>query len=330
MPGEIGSDIAHAARILRSGGLVAIPTETVYGLAGNALDAQAVARIFEAKQRPQFDPLIVHLPAPDAVSRYVTTFPSTAAQLAAKFWPGPLTLVLPKRDIIPDLVTSGLPAVGIRVPHHPLTLELLRQLDFPLAAPSANLFGRLSPTTAQHVADQLADRVDYILDGGPCRVGVESTVVELLLSPRLLRPGGIPLEEIQALLGPVEVVHSTDNPGERAQVAPGMLPQHYAPRTPLRILSQPLTPEHLTSGRLGCLAFQQPPAGDFAQVEILSSAGDLREAAANFFAALRRLDAAGLDLIVAETFPERDLGRALNDRLQRAATGEPSPDRKQV
>ncbi|MFO1019484.1 MAG: L-threonylcarbamoyladenylate synthase [Planctomycetales bacterium] len=316
MAAEIGSDVSHAAGILRAGGLVAIPTETVYGLAGNALNVEAVAKIFEAKQRPEFDPLIVHVPSQEAVTRYVADFPPTARCLAEKFWPGPLTLVLPRRDVIPDLVTSGLPGVGIRIPQHPVTLELLRQIDFPLAAPSANLFGRLSPTTAQHVADQLAERVDYILDGGACRVGVESTVLELVAVPRLLRPGGVPLEEIQKLIGPVEIAASTDDPGNRAQVAPGMLPQHYAPRTPLRIV-----PHSAPPGRIGYLAFQKRPAGEFASVEVLSPTGNLREAAANFFAALRRLDEAKLDLILAEAFPEQDLGRALNDRLRRGAVG---------
>lgn len=320
---EIGNDLKRAAEILRRGGLVGMPTETVYGLAANAFDPQAVARIFAAKERPAFDPLIVHVPDVSWMPRVVAEFSDLARRLADRFWPGPLTLVLPKTAAVPDLVTSGLPDVGVRIPGHPLALELLRVADCPIAAPSANLFGRISPTTAQHVAEQLADRVDYILDGGPCGVGVESTVVRLSPRPCLLRPGGVSVEDLTQLVGPLEILASTDHPGDVAQVAPGMLPQHYAPRTPLI-----LNPDDWQAlrGRWGVLCFQQLPARrEFAAQEILSPRGDLPDAAANFFAALRRLDALNLDGIAAETFPEAGLGRALNDRLRRAASGHSAP-----
>ncbi len=316
---EIGTDLSRAAEIIRRGGLVGMPTETVYGLAGNALDPFAVARIFEAKERPFFDPLIVHVLDLSWLPRVVAEFPEQARLLAGRFWPGPLTLILPKADAVPDLVTSGLASVGVRMPRHPLALDLLRQADCPIAAPSANLFGRISPTTAGHVAEQLGERIEYILDGGPCQVGVESTVLQLSPRPCLLRPGGVSLEELIEVLGPIEISESTDHPSDSPQTAPGMLPQHYAPRTRLVLDA---TATHTRPGRWGVLAWRHvADESDFAACEILSPTGDLREAATNFFAALRRLDELGLDGIVAETFPETGLGRALNDRLRRAAAG---------
>lgn len=314
---EIGTDFDRAADIVRRGGLVGMPTETVYGLAANALNPQAVAGIFQAKERPFFDPLIVHIADISWIPRVAAEFPEVAASLASYFWPGPLTLVLQKSTQVPDLVTSGLAKVGVRIPHHPLALLLLERADCPIAAPSANLFGRISPTTAQHVADQLGDRIDYILDGGPCEVGVESTVLELGLLPRLLRPGGISLEQLSPFFHEIQLATSTDNPGNTPQLAPGMLPQHYAPRTRL-ILD---TDSHVNrTGRWGYLAWSHVPEdGQFATHEILSPSRSLREAAANFFAALRRLDELGLDGIIAETFPDEGLGRALNDRLKRAS-----------
>ena len=318
MAGKIGTDVGRAADILRRGGLVGLPTETVYGLAANALDPRAVARIFEAKQRPLFDPLIVHVPHVSWLPRVAREFDDRAQLLAERFWPGPLTLILPKTSAIPDLVTSGLDQVGVRIPQHPLALELLTATGLPLAAPSANLFGRISPTTAAHVAEQLADRVDYILDGGPAAVGVESTVLQLQPTPMLLRPGGISLEDLIQAIGPVQVVASTDHPGETPQTAPGMLPQHYAPRTRL-ILDRTGLPPSTT--QWGLLCWQQAWGDqDFAVVEVLAPTGDLQIAATNFFAALRRLDALNLQGIIAETFPETGLGRALNDRLRRAAS----------
>jgi L-threonylcarbamoyladenylate synthase len=318
-------ELARAADILRQGGLVAFPTETVYGLGASALDVDALARVFEVKGRPLFDPLIVHVPGIDDVGPLVARFPEIAQRLAARFWPGPLTLVLPKSILVPDLATAGCPTVAVRVPDHPIALELLRLAGVPLAAPSANLFGRISPTTAAHVREQLGEAIDLILDGGPCRVGVESTVLQITDSrPILLRPGGTPLEEIEALIGHVEVpLPGKAAPEKSGLLSPGTLPQHYAPRTPL-VVSRERAPEACSgsSARVGLLAFTPPADGArFQAVEVLSNSGNLREATSRFFAALRRLDAAGLDLIVAETFPEEGLGRALNDRLRRAEHG---------
>lgn len=316
--------IARAADILRAGGLVAFPTETVYGLGASAFDERAVARVFEVKARPRFDPLIVHLAETDWVWRVAAEFPYRARMLAERFWPGPLTLVLPKKPAVPDLVTAGLPTVAVRVPDHPVAQKLLRAADLPIAAPSANPFGRISPTTSEHVREQLGDAIDLILDGGPCRVGVESTVLQLTGDiPVLLRPGGTTLEDLEAMIGPVSVAASAEGGFEHgAQASPGTLPQHYAPRTPLLLRPhEPAGAGRPARGlRVGLLAFQgcaEPQ--EFARVEVLSPEGNLCEAAAKFFAALRRLDAAGLDLIVAELLPESGLGRALNDRLRRAA-----------
>lgn len=328
MSPALPDDVLRAAAILRRGGLVAIPTETVYGLAANALDVHAVARIFEAKGRPHFDPLIVHIADLSQLDDLVRDFPPAARALAARFWPGPLTIVLPKTDRIPDLVTSGGPTVAIRIPDHPLTLSLLREVQLPLAAPSANPFGRISPTTAQHVRDQLGDRLDMILDGGPCRVGVESTVVQWAPDGwHLLRPGGVTVEDLQEIAGPIHLppprnTAATDDTSSPL-VSPGTLLQHYAPRTPLMIVPNAAdwaNEQSITPRRIGLLTLSPSHAANrFAQSETLSANGDLREAAATFFASLRRLDAAGLDLIIAEPFPEHGLGRALNDRLSRAA-----------
>lgn len=318
--------IATAADILRSGGLVAFPTETVYGLGANALDERAVARVFEVKERPRFDPLIVHVADTKGALELAAEFPPVAHKLAKAFWPGPLTLVLPKKPVVPDLVTAGCPTVAVRIPDHPLALELLRTVKLPIAAPSANPFGRISPTTAAHVREQLGEKIDLILDGGPCRVGIESTVLQLTADrPVLLRPGGTALEDLEALIGPI-VVPAPDrqlSPGE-GLVSPGTLSQHYAPKTPLELVAYRALSECSSAPppgtRTGLLAFRGNSApATFAHVEVLSPAGNLREAAANFFAALRRLDVAGLDRIVAEMVPETGLGRALNDRLRRAA-----------
>lgn len=310
------SDILQrAAATLQCGGLVAIPTETVYGLAANALNTQAVAKIFAAKERPFFDPLIVHIADESWWPRVVSDFPPLARKLAAKFWPGPLTMILPKSVAVPPLVTSGLPTVGVRVPDHPLTQQLLHLADVPVAAPSANPFGRLSPTTAEHVRQQLGDRIEIILDGGPCRVGVESTIIQVQQDvATLLRPGGIPLEEIEALIGPVQRIEQTS---QKNPVAPGMLDSHYAPRTPLKIVEQlPSSPPPRTG--LLVLAPDSIIPG-YASAEPLSATGNLVEAAANFFQALHRLDQSQLDLILAMPFPDEGLGRAINDRLRRAA-----------
>ena len=310
------SRIADAADTLRGGGVVAFPTETVYGLGANAFDRAAVQRVFEIKNRPHYDPLIVHVADARQVGDLVRDFPAEARMLARRFWPGPLTLVLPKIDRLPDLVTAGLPTVAIRIPNHALALALLEEVGSPVAAPSANPFGMLSPTTAEHVRDQLGDQVDVILDGGPCSVGVESTIVSFCgARPTLLRPGGIAAEDLEAVLGPLVC----PSPHEPVPLAPGRLPRHYAPRTPLVLCSEvPAVPD---GQRVGLLCLARPPdAGHFAAVEALSEAGDLTQAAANLFAALRRLDALGLDLIVAQSVPEKGLGATIMDRLRKASS----------
>ena len=308
-----------AADCLRSGGIVAFPTETVYGLGAVLFNETALARVFEAKNRPRFDPLIVHIADRESLANLVESVPDTAQTLAERFWPGPLTLVLPKKAAVPDLATAGLPTVAVRMPSHPLALDLIRRVGIPLAAPSANAFGHVSPTTAQHVRDGLGARVDRILDGGPCAVGVESTIVSFATgTPTLLRPGGLPAEAIEALIGPLTSPAATT--AGQALPAPGMLPRHYAPRTPLSLTDTVQPAAMPADQRVGLLAFRPPadPAA-FAMIEILSETGDLREAAARLFGALRRLDAAGLDRIEAEPVPDIALGRAINDRLRRAS-----------
>ncbi|MDB5047414.1 MAG: Threonylcarbamoyl-AMP synthase [Fibrobacteres bacterium] len=310
-------NLLKASRDLAAGRLVSFPTETVYGLGANALDPLALARIFEAKRRPFFDPLIVHIADRKSLDTLCTGRDDRAERLMDRFWPGPLTLVLPRTDAVPDLATSGLPTVAVRMPAHPVALALIRMAGFPLAAPSANPFGRLSPTSAAHVRDHFSEGIAMILDGGPCRVGVESTILSLeTKTPCLLRAGGVPREELEALIGPINLAET--NPEKPS--APGQLPGHYAPRTRLRLLAGPPGP---MAGplKLGWLGFRSVPEGTFAATEVLSSAGDLREAAANLFACLHRLDSQGLDLILAEPIAERGLGAAIMDRLRKAAAG---------
>jgi len=309
------TNLSAAIERIRSGGVVAIPTETVYGLAADAFNPLAVARIFEIKKRPFFDPLIVHIADAAHIHRVATNIPGAAQKLMNEFWPGPLTLVLPKTTTVPDIVTSGLPTVAVRVPDHILARHLIKEAGTPLAAPSANLFGRVSPTTAQHVREQLGDSVDLILDGGPCRVGLESTIVSFDgPRPCVLRLGGLTVEEIERVAGPVNV--QTIDP-EKPQ-APGNLPQHYAPRTPLVLGDR--THFSAPGKRAGLLTLSNSDAKAFAAVEVLSASGDLREAATKLYSAMRALDAAGVDIILAEPVPETGLGRAINDRLRRASS----------
>lgn len=315
-------DIRDAAERLKAGQLIAFPTETVYGLGANALNPTAVARIFEAKNRPLFDPLIVHIADPRHLSDVVRQLPEFALQLAERFWPGPLTMILPKSEGIPDLVTAGLAGVGVRIPDHPLALQLLRATECPIAAPSANPFGGVSPTTAEHVLQELNDRIDGVLDGGRCQIGLESTVVSLMgTNPVVLRLGGLPLESIEEVTGPLQIATGNPELSDTAQPAPGMLSRHYAPATSIVVVSHDATirPTH---PRTALLTWGPTSTGDrrYAAVENLSETGDLTECAANFFAALRTLDAANPDVIIARSFPERGLGRALNDRLKRASS----------
>lgn len=311
----IGNDINLVKQFLIQGKLVAIATETVYGLAGNALDEKAVLSIFEVKKRPSFDPLIVHSDSIDKLERFVTHFPEKALDLARAFWPGPLTLLLPKKTIIPDLVTSGLDHVAVRIPNHPLTLELLCQLDFPLAAPSANLFGYISPTAAAHVQAQLGDKIPYILDGGECGVGIESTIVGFVNDvPTIYRLGGLEISEIENVVGKVNIMpHSSSNPQ-----APGMLKSHYAPRKPFFLKTKKEFAD--MNERIGCLLFDQTNYNKNIKYQrILSETGDMKEAAYHLFAYLRELDSMPVDEIWAEKVPEYGLGLAINDRLKRAA-----------
>ena len=314
MQTEIGTDLGKAKEILERGGLVAIPTETVYGLAANALDPLAVARIFEAKNRPAFDPLIVHISKFKELYNYTSYSSSELSSIANKFWPGPLTVLLPKSQLIPDMVTSGSDKVAVRVPGHPLTLELLSRLDFPVAAPSANPFGYVSPTTAQHVYDQLNGRVDYILDGGPCRVGVESTIVGFEAGELIVyRKGGLEIEELQAVFtGTIRVNDFSDsNPN-----APGMLKKHYSPGKKVLLLKDQGELVNYDVAKTGFLRYSSPISGYLYQF-ILSEKGDLKQAAARLFEGLRYLDKCPVDTIFIEFVPESGLGRAINDRLRR-------------
>lgn len=314
MEAIVGTSVAKAAELLGAGKLVAIPTETVYGLAGNALDAEAVVSIFETKDRPRFDPVIVHVADWKKAKQYVSQIPVGAEILAAKFWPGPLTLLLPRNKIIPDIVTAGLDRVGIRCPDHGLTRELLQQLSFPLAAPSANAFGYVSPTSALHVRHQLGKKIPYILDGGPCLIGIESTIVGWESgNPVIHRLGGISVEQIEAALGPVTVVqHSTSKPQ-----APGQMQKHYAPTKPFFLGKVDRLVEQHGLKKPGILLFQGKSV--VPDTFILSPTGDLHEAARNLFGYLRALDQLDIDGVVAEPVPDRGLGRAINDRLRRAA-----------
>jgi L-threonylcarbamoyladenylate synthase len=316
---EIGRDIEKAKELLQQGELVAIPTETVYGLAGNAFNPLSVARIFEVKDRPQFDPLIVHVADADRVEEYVEHMPEKAKILAGLFWPGPLTLVLKKKSIIPDLVTSGLDTVGIRCPDHILTRQLLHELPFPLAAPSANPFGYVSPTMPEHVNEQLGDKISYILDGGVCSVGIESTIVGFENEiPLVYRTGGLSLEKLESIVGKVHIqTHSSSNPK-----APGQLKTHYAPGKPVVIGKLEDLLQKYPAHCSGLLTFQSDYNSPF-QI-ILSPSGDLEEAAQNLFSALRQFDKMPVDVILAEYVPDTGLGRAINDRLRRAATGNPA------
>jgi L-threonylcarbamoyladenylate synthase len=304
--------IAEAADLLRAGELVAFPTETVYGLGGDATDDTAVAKIFAAKGRPQFNPLIVHVPDADA-ARDLVRFNRPAEKLAAALWPGPLTIVLPRRDDCPvsRLASAGLDTLAVRVPKHPLAQALLTACGRPLAAPSANRSGRISPTTAAHVAADLNGSVAMILDGGPCAVGLESTVVDLSgPDPALLRPGGVTAETIAGLIGPLRQTAGGDDAVLRS---PGLLTSHYAPHLPLRLNALNPDPDE------ALLAFGPDVPDGAAITANLSPRGDLVEAAASLFALLHDLDDPAYAGIAAMPVPETGLGLAINDRLRRAA-----------
>ena len=327
--------IRQAAAVLRSGGLVAFPTETVYGLGANALDGEAVQGIFAAKGRPAYDPLIVHLAGPEALLDVVAEVHPLVATLAARFWPGPLTLVLPRGPRIPLTVTAGGPTVAVRVPSHPVALALIRAAGFPIAAPSANRFGHLSPTQAAHVLDDLDGRIDVLLDGGPTPVGVESTVLSLVTPvPTILRPGGVSREALVMVLGQVDVAGRLFA-AEDVAPSPGTLAQHYAPRAKLTLYQgarEAVLPAmraaaaRLTDAgqRVGLLLAEgdAPVFGDLpVTVETIEIDGELERAARQLFTALRALDRAGVTAILARDFGAHGLGLAIRDRLTRAAAG---------
>ncbi|HUH75507.1 MAG TPA: L-threonylcarbamoyladenylate synthase [Chitinophagales bacterium] len=310
---KIGNSITESIKFLEDGGLVGIPTETVYGLAANGLDAKAVLKIFAAKKRPSFDPLILHSTS-DKIFNWVREIPAPAKKLAEAFWPGPLTLILPKSDLVPFEVTSGLDTVGVRVPNHELTLELLQKINFPLAAPSANPFGYISPTTAQHVNQQLGDEVDYILDGGACDVGIESTIVGFENNEAIIyRLGGLSVDEIEAIIGKVKIQNNqASNPK-----APGMIAVHYAPKKPLILVND--FSEIEDEPQNAYLIFGANIEVDIERQFFLSSTQDYYEAAAKLYAMMRHLDESKFSKIIVQRLPDIGLGKAINDRLFRAS-----------
>ncbi len=317
------ADIAEAARLIRLGELVAFPTETVYGLGGDATNERAVARIFEAKGRPQFNPLISHV-VDAGEARRLVRWNETADRLAARLWPGPLTLVLPRTGDSPIalLATAGLDTAAIRAPAHPIAQALIRAAGRPIAAPSANRSGAVSPTRAEHVAESLGERVKLILDGGPCEVGLESTVLDLTAStPTLLRPGGATREAIEAVIGPVALSDAIPT-GDSARKSPGQLHSHYAPARPVRLNATGVAADE------ALLAFGPRPLAGARQVLNLSAEGSLTEAAANLFAYLRALDQPANARIAVMPIPQTGLGLAINDRLRRAAADDGTDGRR--
>jgi L-threonylcarbamoyladenylate synthase len=315
---RIGHSLDEAALHLRKGELVGIPTETVYGLAANALDEKAVQKIFQVKNRPLFNPLIVHVPHVSHFEKYAEAIPELCYKLAQAFCPGPITFVLPKKTIIPDHTTGGGNSVALRIPNHPLTLALLQSLDFPLAAPSANPSGYVSPVTAQHVYEQLNAKLPYILDGGACSVGIESTVIAFENgSTKVLRLGGLSIEQLKEVAGDIQLeINQSSNPK-----SPGQLSSHYAPKIPLlrgnieQLISQN------PGKKLGIIGFGSLPKEWMEQYVVLnlSQKGDTFEAGANVFRILREMDKKEIDLILAQSIPENGLGAAVNDRLERAS-----------
>ncbi len=312
---SIGTDVQKAAKILSEGGLVAIPTETVYGLAANAFNTKAITKVFKAKNRPSFDPLITHISDINQLNTLTAHVPKKAVTLTNKFWPGPLTIILPKTDKISDLITSGLDSAAFRVPNHPLTNALLGSVSFPLVAPSANPFTYVSPTTAQHVADQLGDKVDYILDGGPCRIGLESTIISFAKqTPKIVRLGGLGAEEIEQVIGKIEI----QNHSSSAPQAPGMLTSHYSPGKPLIIGDiEQLIKEH-NDKIIGIISYKK--AFSTYINTVLTPSENLTEAARNLFKSLRWMATQPIDIILTEFVPNHGLGRAINDRLTRASS----------
>lgn len=309
-------NIELASEVIKSGGLVSFPTETVYGLGADGLNPIASAKIFEAKNRPAFNPLILHIADKSTLEKIASWKNKNVEKLIEKFWPGPLTLVLPKKEIVPEIVTAGNPTVAVRMPNHEVALKLISLSGTPIAAPSANRFGQLSPTDANHVVKQLKNSVDVILNGGPSSVGVESTILEITDDNIfLLRPGGLALEEIEAAVGKVEIkTHNTIKPN-----SPGQLDFHYSTSIPLKFLSSE-TIEEYSGKRIGAIFFRNKMVEQkFAYEKILSAGGDLREAAANLFSFLHEFEKESIDVILIEPVEETGLGRAIMDRLRKAS-----------
>ncbi|MEI6311720.1 MAG: L-threonylcarbamoyladenylate synthase [Bacteroidota bacterium] len=314
----ISTDIALAKKYLEDEQVIGLPTETVYGLAGNMYSEKAIGTIYKIKQRPSFNPLIVHLKDITDLEKVAIHIPAKAYQLAQTFWPGPLTLLLPKHPSIPNQITAGKDSVAVRVPNHPVALALLASLDFPLAAPSANPFTRISPTNAEQVEAYFQNEIPLVLQGGSCKNGVESTIIGFDEDRVILyRYGAIPIEAIEAEVGEVHIyIQNEKNPE-----APGMLMKHYSPHTPV-VISDNIKAEILKhpEKKIGLIVFYQAISSvDINHQQVLSSEGDLQEAAANLYQALHSLDALQLDVIIAEIFPDEGLGKTINDRLRRAA-----------
>ena len=321
----LNKDIAKAKEILQNNGLIAMPTETVYGLAGNAYSDEAIKKIFELKKRPYYNPLIVHLKSASSISDVALDIPETALILADKFWPGPLTLLLNKKDHISDLITAGKKTVAVRVPNHPLALAILDQIEFPLAAPSANPFGSISPTSAEHVLNYFGQKIDLILDGGECEKGLESTIIGFENNnPILYRHGSISMEDIEKITGKVRVITNSDT----SPKSPGMLSRHYAPNTDTYLTND--VSEFLKKfkgKKIGLLLFKNTILinnndNTIFYQEILSKSGNYTEAAKNLYAAMHRLDQNKLDVIIAERLSDEGLGKTINDKLERATKKE--------
>jgi L-threonylcarbamoyladenylate synthase len=314
----ISSSILKAKAILMDEDIVAIPTETVYGLAGNIFSEKAIRKIFELKGRPLMNPLIVHIAELEMLNQIASDIPPDALTLAKHFWPGPLTLVLPKKSSVPDLITANKTSVAVRMPAHPVTRALLKELDFPLAAPSANPFKRISPTKAQHVADYFPSGLKLVLEGGTCEKGIESTIVGFESGRAILyRHGALAKEDIEALIGNLEE-HAVNS---EAPQAPGMLLQHYSPRTPLILVDDVSEAKKEHAGKdIGILVFSTPVANHPQEKQVvLSEKANLEEAASKLYTAMHDLDALGLDLIIAEIMPLHGVGVGMNDRLRRAS-----------
>ena len=308
------NNIKISAEKLKNGGLVAFPTETVYGLGADGLNSIAVSKIFEAKQRPTFNPLILHIHSVEMLNKIAVVNNKRIMGLIKAFWPGPLTLVLPKKNIVPEIVTAGYETVAVRMPNNKIALKLIEELDNPIAAPSANSFGKLSPTSAQHVVKQLGEKVDIVLDGGNCSVGVESTIVEITKAENyLLRPGGITKEEIEAIIGKLEFKKNIQNPN-----SPGQLKIHYAPEIPIYFFDKKLLLK-FADKKLGGLFFKESKMDKyFSSIKILSQSGNLREAASNVFSFLHEFENEKLDAIFVEKIEKKGLGYAIMDRLDKA------------